>query len=270
MTIPLAPSSRTTFPTATRRKWNVMHAVMLRDMRTRFFDHGLGFLIVVLWPLSHLVVLLVIYKMLDRTSPYGDSLDIFFASGLIPTLSFMYVSRFMALALVLHRPMLAFPVVQPSDILFGRALLELLASCIMAFLTFVLLAALGENPAPIDPVAAASAFGAVLVLAVGVGMVAGVIGAIFPFFVTLYSLSTILIYVLSGTLFVASALPAPISYALSWNPVLHAAEWMRTAYFLGYPDQVLDTSYLIGFALGSIFIGLLLERLLRPWVLDRA
>ena len=268
MTVSLPQPSQNSFPVAMRRKWSVMRAVMLRDVRTRFFDHGLGFLIVVLWPLAHLVVLLLIYKLLGRTSPYGDNLDLFFATGLVPTLSFMYVSRFMALSLVIHRPMLSFPVVQPSDILFGRALLEMLASCIMAFLTFMFLIALGVNPVPVDLVAAASAFGAVLLLAVGVGMVAGVIGAIFPFFVTIYTLSTILAYILSGTLFVASALPAQISVVLAWNPVLHSVEWMRAAYFLGYPEQILDPTYLIGFALASIFVGLLLERLLRPWVLE--
>lgn len=269
LSLPQQPSP-VSFPAALRRKWHVMHAVMLRDMRTRFFDHGLGFLVVVAWPLAHLVALLLIYTALNRTAPYGDNLEIFFATGLIPTLSFMYVSRFMALALVTHRPMLAFPVVRPSDILFGRALLEILASCIMAFLTFMLLIVLGKNPVPIDLVAAASAFFVMLLLAVGCGIVAGVIGAIVPFFVTIYSLFMILIYILSGTLFVVSALPAKISYALSWNPVLHSVEWMRTAYFIGYPEQVLDINYLIGFSLGAIFLGLLLERLLRPWVLESA
>lgn len=253
---------------ALQRKWAVMRAVMLRDMRTRFFDHGLGFIVVVLWPLSHLIILLVIYKFMNRISPYGDNLDIFFATGLVPTLSFIYVSRFMSLALVLHRPMLAFPVVQPSDILFGRALLEILASCIMTFLTFMLLVAFGENAVPIDMVAATLAFATTLMLAVGTGIWVGVIAAIFPFFATLYALFTILAYILSGILFVASALPEPISYALSWNPVLQGVEWMRTAYFLNYSRQVLDIPYLVGFALGSIFFGLLLERLLRPWVLE--
>jgi len=258
------------FISALLRKWAVMRAVMLRDMRSRFFDHGLGFLIVVLWPLAHLIILLAIYKAVGRTTPYGDSLDIFFATGLIPTLSFMYVSRFMALSLVLNRAMLAFPVVQPSDILFGRALLEILAICLMTFLTLLLLVAFGENPAPFDLVAATSAFAVVILLAIGTGIWVGVIAAIFPFAATLYALFMIVIYISSGTLFVVSALPVQLSYALSWNPVLQGVEWMRTAYFLGYPDQVLDIPYLLGFALGSIFFGLLIERLLRPWLLEKA
>lgn len=43
-----------------RKKWNMMNVVILRDMRTRFFNHGLGFLIQSLWPLVHMLVILTI------------------------------------------------------------------------------------------------------------------------------------------------------------------------------------------------------------------
>ncbi len=258
-----------TFAVALRRKWGVMYAVMMRDMRTRFFNHSLGFGLVILWPLTHLFMLLFIYHLLGRATPYGDSLFLFFATGLIPTLSFMYVSRFMAYSLALNRPMLNIPAVHPSDILFGRALLEVLASCSMAFLTFMLLIVFGEDPRPYDFVEAVSAQASVLLLAVGMGMCIGVLSQLFPFLLTLYALFTLLIYVLSGTLFVVDALPAQLIHILWWNPVLHATEWMRSAYFLGYPDQVLDKTYLVGFAVVTLAVGLLLERLLRPWVLEK-
>lgn len=44
-----------------------------------------------------------------------------FATGLLPCLTFMYVSRFMALSIVMNRPMLAIPAVKVLDILFARA-----------------------------------------------------------------------------------------------------------------------------------------------------
>ncbi len=59
-----------------------MTAVILRDMRTRFFNHGLGFLIVSLWPLAHMLILLMIYSLTGRRTPFGDSLYVFFALGL--------------------------------------------------------------------------------------------------------------------------------------------------------------------------------------------
>ncbi len=245
-----------------------MGAVMLRDMRTRFFDHGLGFLIVSLWPLAHMVVLLGIYTIAGRRAPYGESLNVFFATGLIPTLSFMYISRFMSLSLVLNRPMLAFPAVQVLDIMAARALLEIIASFIMLSLLILLLVSLGESPWPVNPEQALFAYLATILLATGVGILAGVITMFFNFFATLYALLMIIVYVSSGTLFVASALPEALSYGLSWNPIVQAVEWMRTAYYPTYSDRLLDRGYLIGFGLAALCLGLSVERLFRRQMLE--
>ncbi|HET7411103.1 MAG TPA: capsular biosynthesis protein [Pararhizobium sp.] len=259
----------TTIAYALRQKGNVMKAVMLRDMRTRFFNHGLGFLVVPLWPLAHLVILLAIYHLVGRAAPYGSSLDIFFATGLIPTLAFMYVSRFMALSLIINRPMLSFPAVKTTDILFGRAALEAVAACLMAALTFFMLLAVGDNPYPIDPLQAFFAFAAVLVLGVGVGVIIGVLCMINELIITAYYLFVIVIYITSGTLFVPSALPAPIVAILKWSPMVQSVEWMRNAVIPGYPDQILNKTYLVGCALTTVMIGLGLERLLRARLLQK-
>lgn len=263
-----ASQARRPVRAALREKRNVMKAVMLRDMRSRFFDHGLGFLLVSLWPLAHMLLLLTIYGLVGRTAPFGDSLSVFFASGLVPTLTFMYVSRFMGLSLMLNKPMLAFPVVRVLDIMAARAVLEILAAFLTLFFVFVILLILGDDPFPRDPFQAFYAYISVLLLAIGVGTLAGVITMFFRFFVTLYALFLILIYILSGTLFVVSSLPTAISYPLSFNPVLHAVEWMRTSYYEGYNSQVLDKQYLILFGLTALCLGLLLERLLRRIMLE--
>lgn len=253
---------------ALRQKGNVMRAVILRDMRTRFFNHGLGFLVVSLWPLTHIFVLLAIYSVMGRRTPFGESLRLFFATGLLPCLTFMYVSRFMALSVVINRPMLAIPAVKLLDILFGRAFLEIIAACFTVFLTFLILLALGDNPFPFDWTQAAFAYLATILLAVGLGVMAGVITTLFPFFATVYALCMILIYVSSGTLFVASAIPSQISYPLSFNPVMHTVEWMRSAFYQTYNSQVLDKGYLLSFGLGTLCIGLLLERTARRVALE--
>lgn len=253
---------------ALREKRNVMAAVMLRDMRTRFFDHGLGFLIVSLWPLAHILILILIYTLMGRTAPFGDSLPVFFVTGLIPTLTFMYVSRFMSLSLILNRPMLAFPVVKVLDIMAARAVLEIIAAFLTLFFIFTILFLAGHNPFPRDPFQAFYAYLALILLSIGVGTVAGVITMFFKFFATLYALCMILIYILSGTLFVISALPEAIAYPLSFNPVLHAVEWMRLAYYEGYSDRMLDKQYLLIFGMTSLCLGLLLERILRRVMLE--
>lgn len=255
------------FQTALIRKANVMRAVMLRDMRTRFFDHGLGFLVVVFFPLGHMMVLLGIYSALGRAAPYGDSLLLFFGTGLVPTLSFIYTSRMMVISLIANKPMLAFPAVKVTDVIFGRAVLEIMAACLMTLFVIIIFGFLGEPVLPISTIDAVSAVAAVLLLAVGIGFLVSLIAAILPAAAVGYTLTSILLYLLSGTIFVPSSLPEPVIALLAWNPVLHSVEWLRTAYYLDYPQQVLDRTYLLMWGFGSLFGALVLERFSRPYVM---
>lgn len=263
-----ARRQQNSFVDALRDRRNVMKAIMLRDMRTRFFNHGLGFLVVSLWPLAHMVILLTIYTFAGRRVPFGDSLHLFFATGLIPTLAFMYISRFMSLSIILNRPMLAFPAVTTLDIMGARAFLEIVAGYLTLISIFTILTILGDNPIPYDMEQAVLAYLSTLLLAIGVGSLVSVVVMFVPFFVTVYALFMIVIYITSGTLFIVSALPDEISYILSWNPVVHAVDWMRSAYYPTYSTKILDKHYLLGVGLGSLCLGLTLERALRWKVLE--
>ena len=249
-------------------KKHVMTAVILRDMRSRFFNHGLGFLVVSLWPLAHMIILLGIYTAVGRKAAYGESLNIFIGTGLIPTLAYMYVARFMSVSLLMNRSMLAFPVVTVVDILMARAFLEIIAAALTLLFMFTILLAAGDNPLPADPFEAVYAYLATLLLAVGNGFLVGVITMFVPLFAMAFALLMIVVYIASGTLFVTASLPEPIAYALSWNPVFHSVEWMRLAYYPGYSDKWLDKTYLISYGAISLCLGLLLERVLRMKMME--
>jgi len=253
---------------ALRQKLNVMSAVTQRDMRTRFFNHGLGFIIQSLWPLVHMLVIMTINIASGRAAPYGEGPMTFFATGIIPALTFIYISRFMSLSLILNKPMLAFPIVQVTDILFGRAFLEVVAGCVTLAMMWAILLSLGANPYPIDAEQAVLAYLATILLAVGIGTLVGVITMFLPIFATGYALMGIIFYLTSGCLFVTSNFPDQIAVPLSYNPVLQCVEWMRTAYFENYSDRLVNKEYLVAFGLGSLFLGLIAERFSRRLLMD--
>jgi capsular polysaccharide transport system permease protein len=247
---------------------NVMHAVVLRDIRSRFFNHGLGFLIQPLMPVAHLLLLLSIYAVTGRQAVYGDDIFLFFATGLVPSLTFMYISRFMALSIVINKGMLAFPAVHLLDVVLARSVLEFAGMIVSIFVMFVLLISLGSNPYPVNPSEALIAMGFTMLLSIGVGIIASVISAIFPFFAMIYALSMVCVYLSAGGPIYLHTFPEQIIYIASFNPVFHSVEWMRGAYYLGYPSQSLDKSYLIAWAVLSLAIGLLMERALRKHILS--
>ncbi len=251
---------QTTFVGALKQKRNVMVAVMLRDMRTRFFNHGLGFLVQSLWPLVHMLVIISINTFSGRAAPYGDSPWVFFGAGLIPTLTFTYISRFMSLSVMMNKNMLSFPIVRVTDILFARAILEVIAGCITLFFIWLIFMAMGLDPYPADPAQAIMAYLATILLALGIGTIAGVITSFLPIFSTIYALFGIVVYISSGAVFLISNLPEQIAIPLSYNPVVQCVEWMRTAYFENYSDRLLDKEYLLCVGLATLFVGLIAER----------
>ncbi len=91
--------------------------------------------------------------------------------------------------------------------------------------------AIGDNPFPWDLSEAVKAYLSALLLAVGVGVLAGVIVMFSPFFATIYALMMILVYLGSGTLFVISSLPDVISTPLSYNQLFmrwNGCAWRTT------------------------------------------
>ncbi len=254
---------------ALNRQGRVIYALMLRDVRTRFFGNGLGFVgLSVLWPLVHIVILLVINSYMGRMAPVGHSLVLFFATGLMPFMTFSYMSRWIMFGFVMNKPLLAFPVVSVTDILLARAVLEVMGSLLMATSLCIVLAFLEVDFVPFDIPQACYAWGAAILFGLGMGVINSIIAMAFHSWLIGYALVILLLYMSSGIVFVPDAIPDPYRYWLSFNPVLHAVTWMRSAYYPGYGAIVLDKAYLLTWALYSIFGGFLLERAIRGRLLQ--
>jgi capsular polysaccharide transport system permease protein len=257
-----------TLPELVAVQWRVLVALMLRDIKTRFGGSEWGFLIAIAWPLSHIVILLLLNVGVGRVVPYGDSAALWFATGVVPFMAFSYMSRFIMLGIVLNRPMLLFPRVKITDILFARAIVEVLSAGCVILILAILFWSNGIDFMPIKPAQACFALGASMLLGLGAGVINAIIGAAYPLWITGYALFMLILWLTSGVFFVASALPESIRYPLSFNPVVHGVEWMRSAYYEGYGASFLDRGYMVGCALVCLFVGLALERMVRGRLLQ--
>lgn len=239
---------------------NVLKALILRDIRTRFFGHGLGYLVAIAWPMAHILILLAIYKGIGRLPPHGSSLGLWFATALVPVMTFMYASRWIMFSVVMNKSLLYFPIVRLADVLIARGILESACACCMALGVMGFLFLVGIDVIPAIPAEAMKAMGAAILLGLGMGFINGIVAVVWPLWATGYSLILIGLYILSGVLYVPDELPEKARQILAWNPVLHSAEWMRVAYFPSYHSRTLDKTFLISFGSGALFLALVLER----------
>jgi capsular polysaccharide transport system permease protein len=265
----LSPDEAFGFWAAFGRQRRVILALMLHKVRTRFFGHGLGYLIAIAWPLSHIVILVAFFAIRGLMTPYGESTALFIGTGAVPFLTFSYTSRFTALTALMARPLLAFPEVKILDILLASVLVEVLGACLVTLLLVIIAWIFNIDARPMDFVEAAYALGACFLLGAGFGLFNGVIALAFPMWFMVYTLLTIVLWLSSGVIFVPDAMPEPWRSILAYNPILQLIEWTRSAYYEGYGSITLDRRYTLEVGVASVFCGLLFERSMRGYLLSR-
>lgn len=242
---------------------------MLRDMRTRFGRSFFGYVIIVLWPLTHLLVLMTLYTLVRRMVPIGTSAPVFFGTGVLPYILCLYPARMIMMSLVQNAPLLYFPIVKSFDVILARGLLEVITCFWVVVIFCMILYILGVDIMPIYLEEALLAIFGTIYLAFSIGFISAVLYKIMRAWLAIQIILLILMYFTSGALFMPSTLPETAQTFLWFNPLLHSVEWLRSAYYDGYGYSLLSRSYLLGFATLLLFIGLLAERAVRGYLLEK-
>lgn len=241
----------------------VLGALILRDMRTRFGRTALGFAIAVAWPLTHLLVMVGIWTAVGKIVPLGTNGTVFFATGIMPYILCLYPGRMMMMAIEQNRPMLLFPAVKVIDIILARAFLEMVTAMCVLIVFCVILFISGVDFMPYKPEIAISAIAVTIVYGVSFGLLSCVIMVLFPMWVAVFIALMILQWITSGALQIPNMLPSWALEYMVYNPLFHCVGWLRSAYYDGYADGMLDPFYVIQTSTVLLFIGLLSERAVR-------
>lgn len=244
-------------------QFEVIHALVMRETRTRFGAHQLGYLWALVEPSLMILTFFVLFKIGKRVPPFGMDIFPFIATGIIPFLLFSHSVNKVAESINGNKALLFYPQVKPLDLVMARMTLE--------FCTFsgVFMILLGSNVlyrqelAISDPLLIVMSF----VLASALG---GSLGLVFC---GLSQISKVAerargplmrpFFWLSGIFFAANALTGNIRELMLYNPVLHVVELCRGGWFPGYDPVHADPFYVVVWILGLAFVGLSLERVVR-------
>ena len=258
--LPLAPNR---YRSPYKIQLDVIHALILHDIKSRYFGSGIGYLITILWPAAHLAVIMTIFVVGGRVVPNGSSALLYAATGIYPFIVWSYVSRFTMMTAMQNKSFLNYPIIRPMDMVIARIILELNTAFIILIWLSITLYLSGVPVMPNDPLRAVVGILASLTVAIGFGMLGAVFTFILPYFFLAYILVIIAIYASSGIIMNPETLPSSVGDYFYWNPVVHCVEMVRSAYYPDYTTRLLDIRYpfILGFSTFSLGLGL--ERALR-------
>ena len=247
----------------------VIGAILLRDIKLRSGPYYTGFLMILLMPLAHLLIVVMAFHIFGRLAPEGTDQVVYFGMSILPFVIYAYLSRQIVISLAENRPLLYFNRVKIFDILLARGILEATGSVIVFIIFVCILAVYSNDFSPRDWAGIVFAVAATIYFSFSIGVSNALIAHVLPVWHLLSNLSMPVFWLASGILFFPTAIPDPYDRWLALNPLLQCVEWIRYAYYEDYPDKLLNIPYLITFATACLALSLICERLVRRVLLSK-
>lgn len=243
---------------------NVLGALLLRDIRSRMMGSWANYLRFIAFPLLHLLSLIAFNSVVGKAALLGTDKVVFFASGILPFILFVYPIRSNVLCIGENRPLLVFPVVNPIDIILARCALEIINSFAIILILSIILYFAGYDMLPRSPFKTLSGIFMTILFSLAFSVPNAVIARLVTSnWVQTCAIFGVGLYIGSGALFLPSQMPPIVRELMYFNPLAHCVEWVRSGYYETYNEGLLDRAYLIKVIVILLSIGLGMERFLR-------
>ncbi len=241
----------------------VIATLVLRETRASFGTSSIGYLWAVITPAVSVALLFFIFTMINRQAPYGGSLPLFFATGILTIEFFNKLSHTLMKTFDANKALLTYPLIKETDALFARVILISSTYLVIMMIFYGALYALGLADRPRHPGQLLGAFLAVMALGFGFGTLNAVIVSLWESWAQIEKILTRPLIFISGVFYVPSNLPPRATEILQWNPIIHLVEWMREGFYPHYDSRILAPEYPLFLAMILILAGLGGERLFR-------
>lgn len=238
----------------------VLHALLMREVITRFGRDNLGVLWLVAEPMLFTLGVATLWFAVGMQHGSAMPIVAFAITGYSSVLLWRNCATRCSMAIESNKGLLYHRNVRVIDVLLTRILLEVAG----ATGSFILLSAaftwIGWMPLPSDPLRVVGGwlmlawFGASLALLIGSGT------AFSPIVERLWHPAAYLLFPISGAAFMVDWLPATLQDAVMLLPMVHGVELLRDGYFGNAVRTHYDVPYMAACCLALTLAGLYLLR----------
>lgn len=233
-------------------------ALMLREMSTRYGKNPGGYVWAILEPLGAIIILSYGFSLLMRTPSLGSSFLLFYATGYLPYNLYNSLTNMVSRSLSFSRPLLQYPAVTWMDAVLARFILNALTGLLVGYLLLTGILAVTDSRIVLDFVPIVEALALSMALGLGIGTLNCALGGVYPTWDIIWSIATRPMFLVSGIFYVMEDMPASVQAVLYWNPVIHITGLMRTGFFPMYQPQYISVAFVMGVAMASMAMGLVL------------
>ena len=255
-------------PTGTRTRSrfqiqrDVIYALLLRELTSRFGKSRGGFIWVLVEPLAHLLIPIIIRAFIRQRLIPGVEYPIFIVYGILPFLLFKAICLQIVDGVNSAQGLLSYRQVVLMDVFIAKAMAFFVIQAIVFAIVLTGLGMLDYDVLPARPVEFAGVLVLTLVLAFGLGLLLAAVASLIPDAKSVIRVIFMPLYFVSGVLFPITRFPDEWVRWMAINPVLHLVELSRVMALDQYESmKYLSVGYPVALALITTLIGLMVYRL---------
>ena len=251
-------------PTSLRRsaaiQLRVIHALVMREIITRYGRHNIGFLWLFLEPMLFTCGIATLWTLTKAT--HGSNLPIvaFAVTGYSSILLWRNSSNRCVGAVEPNLDLLYHRNVTILDILLARIALELAGATVSFTILTILFWLSGWMSPPVDILTALCGWGILCGFALALGLLIGALSERGEIIDRTWHIVTYLLFPLSGAGFLVEWLPPKFQDIVLYLPMVHGVEMVRYGYF----GEMMHPNYSVSYAVTQnallLFIGILMVR----------
>ena len=253
---------RTTTRSHFQIQCDVIYALLLRELSSRFGKSRGGFMWVLVEPIAHLLIPMFIFSFIRQRLLPGVEYPVFLVYGFLPFLLFKAICLQIVNAVNAAQGLLSYRQVLLMDVFIAKAMAHVVIQAVVFAIVLTGLTMFGFEVLPPHPVEFAGVLGLTVMLAFGLGLVLAAVASLVPDARPVIQVMFMPLYFASGILFPITRFADEWVVWLAVNPVLHLVELTRAMAIDGYePMKYTSIAYPMVLALISTVIGLMLYRL---------
>ncbi len=225
-------------------EWRIVHALLMREMLTRFGRHNIGFLWLFVEPMIFTLGVTALWTFAKLTHASSLPIAAFALTGYSAVLLWRNMpSRTIGavqpnLALMYHRN------VKVMDIFLARLILEAAGATISFVVLSVVFIAMGLIEPPEDVLTVAGGWFMLAWFGFSLAVFLGALSEEYEVIDKLWHPSAYLLFPLSGAAFLVEVLPPAAQNAVLYLPMVHGVEYVREGYFGSQFNAHYDLQYM--------------------------
>ncbi len=251
---------RASFMASLKVQGRVLHALLIREMLTRYGRNNIGFLWLFVEPMLFTIVVTIVWSA--TRSIHGSNIPIvaFALTGYSSMLMWRNMPGRCIRAITGNKSLLFHRLVKPMDVYIARLLLEFVGTSASFVLLGIGFWAFDWLLPPEDALQVLTGWLLLGWFGVGLALVLGALSERSELVDRIWPPLSYFMFPFSGAGFLADGLPERLREIVLYLPMLNCNEYIREGYFGSKMTAHYDLQYVIIFNLGLTLIGLWLVR----------